>query len=100
MLGEILAKVRKKRKMTQGDMCEIIDKTQSYLSMLENDKADPSLGTIKKIAKAVNVPYQLLFFLAIKEDDIPEDKVSVFKILKPAMDEFIIAIFDEDKDVY
>lgn len=35
----------------------------SYVPMLENNKRDPTLSTVTKIAEALHVPAGLLFFL-------------------------------------
>lgn len=96
MLGEVVKKLRKKRKMSQGDLCEKVDVTQPYLSMIENNKADPALSRLKKIAIALDVPLSILFWFTLSEDEIHHDKKEVYKILKPAVDEFITSVFSED----
>jgi len=42
--------------------------SQSYISQLENDKTNPSLGTLKKIANALNIN-MIDFFERDSEDD-------------------------------
>ena len=42
----------------------------SYLSMLENNKRDPTLSTVTKIAEALHVPVGLLFVLAAEQNEL------------------------------
>ena len=44
----------------------------SYLSMLENNKRDPTLSTVTKIAEALHVPVGLLFVLAADQNELGE----------------------------
>lgn len=89
MIGEAVKKLRKKHKITQGDLCEAIDKTQSYMSMIENNQYTPSIPTIKKIAKVFKIPFQILLWYSLDEKQIPKEKREYFKVWKPSIDEFI-----------
>lgn len=56
-----LREIRLKKKMSQGDVAEKLGVHRSYISGLERGKRNPSLLTIKKIAKAIGVePKELL----------------------------------------
>ena len=98
MIGKAINKIRKKRKMSQGDLCTIVDITQPYLSMLENNKADPSISTINKISKALEVPTAILFWFTLSEDEVHPDKKEVYNILKPSVDRLIMSIFEENEE--
>lgn len=64
-IGNAIQLCRVKRKLTQGQLAKRADCSVSYLSMLENsERSDPTLSKIKKIAEALNVPMEILFFLA------------------------------------
>ncbi|WP_026828763.1 helix-turn-helix domain-containing protein [Exiguobacterium artemiae] len=54
MLGQRIKSVRKAKKMTQSDVADGI-MTKSMLSMIENEKATPSLPALQSIAKRLNV---------------------------------------------
>lgn len=53
--GKALREIRLKKKMSQGDVAEKLGVHRSYISELERGKRNPSLLTIKKIAKALEV---------------------------------------------
>lgn len=52
---------------------EVADRAQcsvSYLSMLENNKRDPTLSTVARIAQALHVPVGVLFVLAAEQGEL------------------------------
>jgi len=59
-LGENLRKIRLAKGMTQGDLCEKIGADVSYISNVENGNKNPTLSTIERIAKALNVSIEEL----------------------------------------
>jgi transcriptional regulator with XRE-family HTH domain len=50
-----IQKIRRLKGMTQGDLCRILNVDRSYMSNVENGKKNPTLSTIEKIARALNV---------------------------------------------
>lgn len=54
-IGYRIKKFRKTTGLTIRQLAEKVGVTQSYISQLENDKVNPSLGTLKKIANALNI---------------------------------------------
>jgi len=53
--GKKLREVRLKRKLSQGDIARILGVHRSYISGLERGRRNPSLLTVQKVAKALNV---------------------------------------------
>jgi transcriptional regulator with XRE-family HTH domain len=59
--GKALREIRLKKKLSQGDIAKKLGVHRSYISGLEHGKRNPSLLTIKKMAKAIGVePKELL----------------------------------------
>lgn len=59
--GKALREIRLKKQLSQGDVAEKLGVHRSYISGLERGKRNPSLLTIKKMAKAIGVkPKELL----------------------------------------
>ena len=69
-IGHAIKLCRTRRGFSQSVLAEKADCSVSYLSVLENNKRDPALSTITKIADALKVPLGLLFFLASEKDEI------------------------------
>lgn len=51
--------------MAQRAACSV-----SYLSLLENNKRDPTLSTVTKIANALHVPVGTLFLVASEPSEL------------------------------
>jgi transcriptional regulator with XRE-family HTH domain len=67
-IGTRIKKFRKSNGFTIKRLAEKVGVTQSYISQLENDKVNPSLGTLKKIANALNIN-MIDFFESDREDE-------------------------------
>jgi transcriptional regulator with XRE-family HTH domain len=56
-IGENIKRVRKEKKMTQKDLGEIVGISNTYLSDIEIGRTNPSIKTLKRIAKGLEVSY-------------------------------------------
>lgn len=54
-LGKNLKRIRTEKGITQGDIVRTLGVSRSFVSNIENDKTNPTLSTISKLAKAVGV---------------------------------------------
>ncbi len=69
-VGSAIRLCRKRRGASQTDVATRAECSVSYLSMLENNKRDPTLSMITKIAEALHVPVGALFVMASEEKDL------------------------------
>lgn len=69
-VGQAIRLCRTRRKASQTDVARKANCSVSYLSMLENNKRDPTLSTLRRIAGALHVPIGVLFVLAAEQDDL------------------------------
>jgi transcriptional regulator with XRE-family HTH domain len=60
-IGKRLRDIRMQKQMTQGDIEERTGLLSNYLSRAENGHSVPSVGTLEKIARALEVPMFELF---------------------------------------
>jgi len=56
-IGDNIRKYRKSGKLTQKDLGEAIGISNTYLSDIETGRTNPSIKTLKKIAKALDISY-------------------------------------------
>ena len=54
-LGQNLKRLRTKKAISQGDIARTLKVNKSYISNVENGKANPTLATIAKLAKAIGI---------------------------------------------
>lgn len=69
-VGQAIRLCRMQRKASQTVVAKKASCSVSYLSMLENNKRDPTLSTLIKIANALRVPIGVLFVLAAENEDL------------------------------
>lgn len=88
-LGKSLIHVRAKRKLSQMAAAKKIGISQQYLSSLEAGNKEPSLTSMKKIARAYSVPMEVLIFMGTEEKDVPKNKREAYRLLAPLMNNLI-----------
>jgi len=54
-LAENMKKIRERKNMSQGDICRDLGVDRAYISNIESGKQNPTLSTIERIAKALDV---------------------------------------------
>lgn len=54
-LGKNMKRIRAKKKMPQGDTARALEVDGGYISNIENEKKNPTLATIQKLANALRV---------------------------------------------
>ncbi len=73
MKGERIKKIRTERGLTLKDLAELTGFTPSYISQIEREIRQPSLETLRKIARQLNVPL-LAFMVDFDDSQIIREK--------------------------
>lgn len=63
-IGNAIRFCRTQRGMTQEELAKQSGLSTSYISLLEQNKRDPVISTIERIANQIGVPASILLFLA------------------------------------
>ncbi len=61
-IGDRIRAIREVKKLSQGDIEERSGLLRSYLSRVENGHTVPSVETLEKLARALQVPLYQLFY--------------------------------------
>jgi transcriptional regulator with XRE-family HTH domain len=69
-IGKALKLCRSARDLSLEVVAERAGISTSYLSRLENDKREPSLALIGKVAGALNIPVPVVVFLAAEPGEL------------------------------
>ncbi|WP_256244023.1 helix-turn-helix domain-containing protein [Burkholderia ubonensis] len=69
-MGQAIKMCRTRRSLSQAELAGLAGCSISYLSMLESNRRDPSLSTLKSIAGALRIPTEILFFLGSDRDEL------------------------------
>ena len=59
-LGKNLKRIRTEKGITQGDIVRKLGVSRSFISNIENGKTNPTLSTISKLARALDVKIEEL----------------------------------------
>jgi transcriptional regulator with XRE-family HTH domain len=60
-LGTTIRRIRKEKLLTLKDVAHMTNLTESLLSQIENNKAQPSISSLMAISKALNTPIAYFF---------------------------------------
>lgn len=78
-LGLKIRFYRENTGLTQGQLSELINISQNFLSQIENGRRTPSLKTVIKISEVLKMPIFLLF----QFDETHKQKNSILKKYEP-----------------
>jgi transcriptional regulator with XRE-family HTH domain len=82
-IGDRLKRFRTSRKLTMKQLARQVGVSESYISQLEKGGVNPSLGTLKKIAAALDVNIVAFFAVDSGEDDVVLSKSARREIVYP-----------------
>jgi len=90
--------VRKRRKLTQKDLCALVGITQTYLSQIEAGDKRPSPELLLRISTALGLPLPLLIWESLTIEDVVPGKEQLFRELHPYITSMLKLIFVEHAD--
>lgn len=79
-IGKKIRECRLQRNLNIRQLSELVECTTSLISQVERGKADPSISTLKKIAKALNVNIVDFFMVRHNKEDVitrPDERVDI-----------------------
>jgi transcriptional regulator with XRE-family HTH domain len=62
VIGDRLSELREQKKLSQGDIEKRTGLLRCYVSRVENGHTVPSIETLEKMARALEVPLYKLFY--------------------------------------
>ncbi len=93
-IGFAISTLRKTRGLSQGNLAEMVEISQTSLSLIELNKRTPHAKTLKKIALALEVTEPIVYLLSIDEEDIPKKNKALFNAIYPTIEKLFYQIFD------
>lgn len=98
-LGNAIKLCRTQKNMNQTELADLANISVSYLSLLERNKRDPNISTVRNIASALNVPFSILMFLAAEKNELSEVNPELAEKLSHTALELIRASADENSEI-
>jgi len=84
-LGKAIKSVRRQLGITQYELAEICQISQTSLSQIETGVKRPSQRTMKKICAAFEIPESVLYILGMQDTDVPASKRDIYAMLFPSI---------------
>ena len=81
-IGDSIRKLRMWREVTQKELAQRIGISANALCAIELNRTFPGKETIVKVCRELGIPVGYLLFFALTEEDIPQDKREIFRILR------------------
>lgn len=72
MIGKTIKFLRTAKGLKQSDLAERVKVSTNYISLIENNKREPSLSFLKELASNLDIPVSMLFL----ELDMSKKEVS------------------------
>src|SRR6201996_4892119 len=84
-IGLAIKSIRKKLSITQYELAEKCNLSQTSLSQIETGVKRPSQRTINKICMVLDIPESILYIVAMQETDVPPSKKGVYELVYPSI---------------
>lgn len=97
-LGPAIKSIRRQLNITQQDLSQMTDISQTSLSKIESGTM-PSEKNLKKICEALNVPTSVVYILAMEKSDIPASKRHKYDLIFPAIKSLVFEIVNTENEV-
>lgn len=92
-IGKAIKMCRHQRSLSQAELAKKTGLSISYLSLLERNKRDITISSLKKITESLNIPISILLFLASDKNDLKElDNDIIEKLSK-----VVLELMDDEK---
>ena len=96
-IGDVIASIRRRKRIEQKAMAEKLGISVSYLSQIERNSRIPSGKLLTKIADELDIPLSALLFETIDESEIGDDKDrKLFQLAKPIMDKMLSVLLADE----
>ena len=84
-IGSAIKSIRKKLSITQYELAEKCDLSQTSLSQIETGIKRPSQRTIAKVCTVLDIPESIIYIVAMQESDVPPSKRGVYELVYPSI---------------
>ncbi len=84
-IGSAIKSIRKKLSITQYELAERCDLSQTSLSQIETGIKRPSQRTISKVCTVLDIPESIIYIVAMQESDVPASKRGVYELVYPSI---------------
>lgn len=92
-IGKTIISLRKQQGLSQKTLAELAGISANALCRIEKGYSFPSKKNIKAICSSLRVPTAYLLLKSLTDDDVPKEKLSIFKAFQIPM----LEIFEKEE---
>jgi transcriptional regulator with XRE-family HTH domain len=94
-IGRAIRTCRAHKKLTQAALASRCNLSESYLSVIESGRREPTLSTLEVIAKGLEIPLSMLVFLGAESDELSTMSPEIKEKLSSAILSLLQATTDD-----
>ncbi len=88
--GTAIKRIRLELGIKQTDIADKTGISASYLSLVENGKATPSMSVLKQIAEAMGIPYEIIAWEAIEPpEELRPEQRQAFLLARAVINDYL-----------
>jgi transcriptional regulator with XRE-family HTH domain len=91
-IGIAIRSIRKELDITQYELADRCNISQTSLSQIENGVKRPSTRTIKKVCDVLDLPESIIYILGMQDTDVPDSRKGVYEMLFPSIKNLALQI--------
>lgn len=84
-IGSAIKSIRKKLAITQYELAEKCELSQTSLSQIETGIKRPSQRTISKVCSVLDIPESIIYIVAMQQTDVSPSKRGVYELVYPSI---------------
>lgn len=84
-VGYLIKQLREEAGMEKLELAEKSGVSISTVHNLEAGKYAASMYNVQALCKGLNIPFFYFMFLAMKEEDVPDNRKGFFNVIKPVV---------------
>jgi transcriptional regulator with XRE-family HTH domain len=93
-IGTAIRSIRKKLSISQFELAEMCNLTQTALSQIETGKKRPSHRTFSKICEVLDIPPSIVYIVAMEDTDVSPGKKGVYDLVYPSIKSLAMQMVD------
>ncbi|MBS1772830.1 MAG: helix-turn-helix transcriptional regulator [Bacteroidetes bacterium] len=95
-IGLAIRSIRRQLDITQYQLADKCNISQTSLSQIENGVKRPSTRTIKKVCEVLDVPESIIYILGMQDTDVPDSRKGVYDMLFPSIKSLALQIVSSE----
>jgi len=92
-IGKAIKALLERKEMTQKELASKTGLSPTSISLLMTGQTEPRKETIELIAQALDVKPELLRFLSLSKEDVPEEKRALYDLVWPQLETTFVNLF-------